>query len=228
MGRATDLMKCKYFDIKDLSHQAALLRGESEAAGGKLRIEPGRAGLLVLDMQNYFLGRDGRAWVPSGEAILAGLTRLVGAFGRADRPVVLTRHLNGAADAGMMGRWWRGLITRDQQESELVGQLAEYAARGEARLLEKGQYDAFYQTELEEYLRARDVEQIVVGGVMANLCCETTARSGFVRGFEVFFLVDGTAAYNRELHLATLRNVGFGFGELVMVDEVAEAMGGER
>ena len=220
-------MKCKYFDIKDLSHQAEVLRGESGAVGGRLRLELSRAGLLVLDMQNYFLGRDGHAWVPSGEAILPGLARLAEAFERADRPVVLTRHLNDEADAGMMGRWWRGLIERGQRESEVVGQLAEYATAGKARLLEKGQYDAFYETDLEEWLRARGVEQIVVGGVMANLCCETTARSGFVRGFEVFFLVDGTTAYNREMHLATLQNIGFGFGELVTVEEIAAAMGGD-
>ncbi|MBN1437300.1 MAG: isochorismatase family protein [Sedimentisphaerales bacterium] len=221
-------MKRKYFDINDLTKQGPVLRGEAGATGGRFRFDLGRAGLLLLDMQRYFLDREGHAWIPSGEVILPGLVRLAEVFGRAGRPVVLTRHLNNEADAGMMGCWWRGLIERERPDSEVVGQLADYAARGEARLLEKEQYDAFYETDLEQWLRAQGVEQIVIGGVMANLCCETTARSGFVRGFEVFFLVDGTAAYNRELHLATLRNIGFGFGELVTVAEVAAMMGDDR
>ena len=31
---------------------------------------------------------------------------------------------------------------------------------------------------------------------MTNLCCETTARSAFVRDFDVLFLSDGTATSN--------------------------------
>ncbi|PIV27689.1 MAG: isochorismatase, partial [Anaerolineae bacterium CG03_land_8_20_14_0_80_58_20] len=40
--------------------------------------------------------------------------------------------------------------------------------------------------------------------------CETTARSAFVRGFEVFFCADGTATYTKELHRSTLLNLSHG------------------
>ena len=48
-------------------------------------------------------------------------------------------------------------------------------------------------------------------GVMTNMCCETTARSAFVRGFEVIMPVDATAAYNYEFHLATFLNMSYMF-----------------
>ncbi len=62
-----------------------------------------------------------------------------------------------------------------------------------------------------------DVEQLVIGGVMAHLCCETTARAAFVRGYEVFFLIDGTATYTEEFHTGTLRNLAHGFSVLTTV-----------
>ncbi|MGB9641195.1 MAG: isochorismatase family protein, partial [Anaerolineales bacterium] len=48
------------------------------------------------------------------------------------------------------------------------------------------------------------------------LCCETTARSAFIRGFEPFFLVDGTATYNSYFHQATLLNLNHGFASLTL------------
>ena len=65
---------------------------------------------------------------------------------------------------------------------------------------------------------------MVVSGVMTHLCCETTARSAFVRGFEVFFLIDGTATYNKEHHLATLLNLSHGFANLVLSGEIFVAL----
>jgi isochorismate hydrolase len=60
---------------------------------------------------------------------------------------------------------------------------------------------------------------------MTHLCCETTARSAFMRGFEVFFTIDGTATYNEEHHWAALLNLAHGFATPVLVDEVVSAFG---
>jgi isochorismate hydrolase len=59
---------------------------------------------------------------------------------------------------------------------------------------------------------------------MAHLCCETTARSAFTRGFEVFFLVDGTASYNRDFHQASLLNLAHGFATLLLTGEALAAL----
>jgi bifunctional isochorismate lyase/aryl carrier protein len=55
---------------------------------------------------------------------------------------------------------------------------------------------------------------------MTNICCETTARSAFVRGFEVFFAIDGTATYSEEHHLATIMNFSYGFVIPILLDEL--------
>ncbi len=55
---------------------------------------------------------------------------------------------------------------------------------------------------------------------MTNLCCETTARDAFMRGYRVFFLIDGTAAGRRDLHLASLKNLGYGFAYLMTCEEL--------
>jgi len=59
---------------------------------------------------------------------------------------------------------------------------------------------------------------------MTNLCCETTARDAFMRDYRVFFLIDGTATGRSELHLATLKNLGFGFAYLLTCDEFVQML----
>ncbi len=182
-----------------------------------LQFQPARAALLVLDMQDYFLNSDSHAFIPSAPAILPNLQKLIRDFTLHARPVIFTRHLNTHADAGMLSRWWRDLIRPGSPLSSITAALDS----SNAICLDKTQYDAFYNTTLQETLRSRDVEQVVVTGVMTHLCCETSARSAFVRGFQVFFCVDGTAAYTEAFHRASLLNLAHGFALPVLCEEIA-------
>lgn len=185
---------------------------------------PARSALLVLDMQTFFLSAASHAWVPSAEAILPGIQTLAQAYAACAHPVVFTRHVNSPADAGSMAAWWRDLIAEEDAASAITPQLD--TSLGE--VMRKSQYDAFFQTQLDDRLRSRSVRQLVIAGVMTHLCCETTARAAFVRGFEVFFLVDGTATYNERFHRASLLNLSHGFAQLVLVGDILQAMQEQR
>ena len=143
------------------------------------------------------------------------------AFLERRRPVVQTRHLNTAADADMMAVWWRGLITPDHPHADIVNTLKD----SRVRVVDKCQYDAFFDTDLYEFLSEKRISQLVVAGIKTHLCCDTTSRSAFVRGFEVFFCVDATATDNRDLHVAALKCLGNGFAVPVSSGVVVAAIG---
>jgi bifunctional isochorismate lyase / aryl carrier protein len=175
------------------------------------KIQPMSCALLVIDMQRHFL--DGQM-VPSAPAIIPHVNRLIQAFRQANRPVIFTRHLNRKDDAGMMEQWWDGLISPDDPNSQLDNRVDV-----KAPVINKTQYGAFYKTKLEEILRKEGVTQVVVCGVVTHLCCETTARSAFCRGFSVVFPPDATASYNRTLHQASLLTLCNGFVYPLMVED---------
>jgi len=181
-----------------------------------VRLIPKRSALLVLDMQEYFLDPASHAFVPSSPAILPGIKLLAIAYTRHELPVIYTKHINNLKNAGVMKIWWRDLLTSDNPLSEIAPALDP----SNGYIIHKSQYDAFFSTNLEEVLRTHKVTQVVICGVMTHLCCESTARSAFVRGFEVFFPVDGTATYNQDFHLASLRNLSHGFAALVLVRDI--------
>lgn len=215
------IMKEKYFDLDHIDRQAESLLNEvkNELEVHPLELKPAQAALLVMDMQGFFVEPDSHAFIPAARAILRNILKLQNVFLKNNCPVFQTRHLNTVENAGRMGEWWSELMTADHPLSQIIDVLRDQRAVQ----LEKSQYDAFYHTDLLSLLRDRGVSQLVITGVMAHLCCETTARSAFVRGFEVFFVVDGTATYNRDFHRATLLNLSHGFAVPVMSCDIIVA-----
>ena len=116
-----------------------------------------------------------------------------------------------------MGWWWEGMCLEGSPESEVHDEIAPLPH--EKQIL-KHRYSAFYNTDLETVLRCLKIEDLVIGGIMTNMCCESTARDAYYRDYRVFFLADGTGSINEEMHLATLLNVAFGLSWVTNVDAI--------
>jgi isochorismate hydrolase len=219
-------MKEKYYDLETIDLQAEkflhLIKPFRKRREWVLRRN--KAALLILDMQRYFLDESSHAHIPSGRAIIPKLRKLQDEFLKRNLTVIQTRHLNTPEDAGQMSRWWREIIVISNPLSQIVDELSNE----KIPVIYKTQYDAFWNTNLEEILKGKGVQQVVIAGVMTHLCCETTARSAFIRGFEVLFTVDGTATYNKDFHLSTLLNLSHGFAVPVLVSEVIDYLGREE
>lgn len=217
-------MKECYFTSESIDGQAKAFLDAVQPVFGRREVEfrPRRSALLVVDMQRFFLSEESHAFVPSAPAIVPKIQLLLKAYESAGLPVIFTRHSGAEQNAGMMAKWWRGSLPDCGPLGELLPELTQAVAA--AVILEKTQYDAFHKTELETLLAEKNVEQVVVTGVMAHLCCETTARSAFVRGFQPFFTVDATATYNRRFHSATLLNLAHGFAVPVLAGTIAGAL----
>lgn len=167
--------------------------------------EPGRTAVLLIDLQEYFRGII--------HPILKNILELVSVLRRGNVPLVFTQHGNKpGADSGVLDQWWADLIIEGSDDARLITELN--VGDGDY-IIPKNTYSAFHRTALETNLKNLGVTDLVIGGVMTNLCCETTARDAFVRDFRVFFLADGTSTVSEDFHLSTLKNLGYGFATLM-------------
>uniref|UniRef100_A0A1J3FYN6 Nicotinamidase 2 n=1 Tax=Noccaea caerulescens TaxID=107243 RepID=A0A1J3FYN6_NOCCA len=179
---------------------------------------PQTAALLVIDMQNYFSSM--------AKPILHNALTTIDLCRRASIPVFFTRHVHKSPTdhGGMLGEWWNGdLILDGTTDSEIIPEIGRQVI-GPEEVVEKSTYSAFRNTGLQEKLVEIGAEELIVIGVMTNLCCETTAREAFVRGFRVFFSTDATATVNQELHDATVMNLAYGFAYLVDCDRLRRGL----
>ena len=215
-------MKTNYFTPNNITSEAQELANAlpESLLQQKSSFHPEDSALLILDMQSYFLEPSSHAHIPSAAAIVPVLKHLARSYYTHNLPVIYTQHINSKQDAGSMAHWWHDLITIENPLSAIIPDF-DFSNR---YVLRKSQYDAFHQTNLEEILKKKGISQLVVSGVMTHLCCETTARSAFMRGFEVFFLIDGTATYNQEFHLASLRNLAHGFATPMFSGDIQSAL----
>ncbi len=182
-----------------------------------------KSALLVIDMQEFFLDPHSPSFTCGGLAILPVLQRLIEAFRGHNRPVIYTRHVHhaGHLDSGIMGWWWEGMCIEGSPESEIHAALAPCPSD---KVILKHRYSAFYNTDLETVLRCLRIEDLVITGIMTNMCCESTARDAYYRDYRVFFLADGTGSINEEMHVASLLNLSFGFAYVTSADRIMDEM----
>lgn len=181
----------------------------------KAVVDPERAVILVIDLQNYFK--------QIAQPVLENILKVIRSCRKTNVPVIFTQHghIDPPSDGGILEKWWGELIMAGSEDWKF---LPEVAVKEEDIILPKKRYSAFFETDLDERLRSRGIKDLIISGVMTNLCCETTARDAFMRDYRVFILIDGTATRKSELHLATLKNLGFGFAYLLTCDELVRML----
>jgi ureidoacrylate peracid hydrolase len=92
----------------------------------------------------------------------------------------------------------------------------------------KHHFGAFHESELDEILRTRGINTVIISGIRTNVCCTATAWEAIARHFGVFFLRDGTATKEMGsvppsiLQMATCATFNHLFGNVLSVDELIE------
>jgi isochorismate hydrolase len=179
----------------------------------KATVNPKCATLLVIDMQNYFHRII--------QSVLQNILRVIQSCREENVPIIFTRHghTDQASNGGLLEEWWGQMIIEGTNDWEFI---PEIEIEPKDTVLPKKRYSAFLRTDLDMILQSKGIKDLIISGVMTNLCCETTARDAFMRDYRIFFLIDGTATGRSELHLATLKNLGFGFAYLLTCEELIQ------
>jgi len=180
--------------------------------------------LVNVDIQNCFV--EGSA--PESAAVVARINALAAVCRGAGIPVFQVRHaVPAGADLGVLGEIAPivkdGLLDRDSDTAAFHTDLVIHA--GDI-LVEKPHFGAFHDTELEQLLRSRAIDTIIITGIETNVCCETTAREAMVRDFRVLFTSDGTTTggvpglSRDEVQRASRATLGMRFAQVITVDEL--------
>ncbi|MCX6348035.1 MAG: cysteine hydrolase, partial [Candidatus Aureabacteria bacterium] len=119
------------------------------------------------------------------------------------------------------GWWWKGMCLEGSEESRIHEDLAPLPRE---KIIFKHRYSAFYNTDLETVLRCLKVEDLVISGVMTNMCCESTARDAYSRDYRVIFPADGAGSITEKMHLASLLNLAFGFAYVTTAQQIMRDM----
>jgi nicotinamidase-related amidase len=160
--------------------------------------------LLVIDVQESFRHRP---YFRAEElpAFLANLQSLIDRSRERGIPIVQVFHREPGDDRSNPFAAASGLV-RPMPELEL---------RSDA-VFHKGVHSAMFATDaaggtLEQWLRARAIDELLVTGIRTEQCCETTTRHASDLGFAVRYVTDATLTFpmrtrsGREVSAAEIR-----------------------
>lgn len=190
------------------------------------RFEPRKTALLVIDMQNFYVGE---------------ITSVVGIIPNINRIAARMRALGGhvfwvGMTAGENGdsRWRiyhdyfftkeKGANHRDQLSPGHEGHKfhKDLDIKPGDEIVYKSRFSPFVKgaSDLDEILRAKGIDSLIVTGTATNMCCESAARDAMMIDYKVVMVADANGARYPEDHLAGLTSFYQSFGDVRSTDEV--------
>jgi nicotinamidase-related amidase len=135
--------------------------------------------LLVIDVQREYF--EGALPIRHPVGHLGAILEVMDAAQKAGVPTVVVRHHQPDPQSPLF-----------RKGSDMWQLHAEVEARPRDLLVDKQLPGSFTNTPLESFLKERGIDTVCVSGYMTQVCCDTTARQAFHRGYNVEFLSDAT------------------------------------
>ncbi|MUV57969.1 Nicotinamidase-related amidase [Halogeometricum rufum] len=184
--------------------------------------DPDRTAVVVVDMQNGFCHPEGSLHAPGSEAVVDDVAALVADAREAGASVVYTRDVHPPEqfeDTHYYDEFerWGEHVVEGTWETELVDELD---VREDDHVVEKHTYDAFHRTELEGWLDAHGVDDLVFCGTLANVCVLHTAGSAGLRDYRPVLVEDAIGAIEDEHKAYALDHADWLFGEVTTREEI--------
>jgi nicotinamidase-related amidase len=172
--------------------------------------------LLVIDVQNeYFSGQMMVTYPPES---FKNILRAMDHAYTAGVPVAIIQHTNAGTKAVTFKK---GTVNWELHE--------EIKRRPADIQLEKNLPGSFTGTGLDSWLKEKKIFRVAIAGYMTQMCCDTTARQAFHRGYTVDFLSDATGTLSvtnvagtitaGDLHKAVLITQQMLFSRVMTTDE---------
>ena len=158
------------------------------------KLDPNKTALVLIDLQNGVVSRDTKPY--SSSAVIERSRSLADAFRSKGAPVVYVRVL--IHDVLALPSDEAMNLPKDIPAS--ASEIAESAGmQSDDLLITKRHWGAFAGTDLEQELRSRGIETVVLAGIATNIGVESTLRQGTGLGFNFVTVEDACSTFSQEM-----------------------------
>lgn len=188
-----------------------------------------KAAFVVIDMQNFSCMPVDSEPMPRIDVVIERINRLVGVCRENGVPVIWVRHnissVGCSDDGGLFSRFHNReriqAVMNLCQGTEIYREMdVDYS---HDHVVFKNRYSAFLSnpSELRDKLEALGRKQLLIAGIAANVCVESTLRDAMQLDYEVILVSDGTTSPDEAALQNTLTNTRLFFGDVQITDEIA-------
>jgi ureidoacrylate peracid hydrolase len=187
-----------------------------------VRLDPKRAAVVVIDMINEFCKPGGKMVLPGYEALVPPQLAVIEAARKAGAPVIWvhdSHRRNMRRD-----REWVKRTPHSIEGTWATEIIEDLGARSDEIHVVKHRYSSFFQTDLDVTLKDMLVDQLVIFGVVTNICVRSTVHDAFFNGYEVVVPRDCCAATGAREQESTLYDIATHFGVVTEAEYVVAAL----
>lgn len=153
-----------------------------------------KVALLIIDVQNdYFEGGSNPLHNPIDA--LCNIESILKKFRNNGLPVIHVQHINKKLRTFFKPNTWGAEIHEKLTPLE------------NETIIVKHKPNSFEDTELEEVLKEKGINKLVICGMQTSLCVSATTPEGHTRGFEITLLEDACAAPCSGAHDDAIKNL---------------------
>jgi nicotinamidase-related amidase len=200
--------------------------------------DPNRTGLLLVDPFNDFLAPAGKLWpfvkeVAEAVNLLPNMQRIIDTARKAGIQILFVPHHHWKP--GDYEKWKHANHTQIASGKRQLFARGSWGGdyhtdfqprEGDVIVMEHWAQSGFANTDLDHQLKMHGIEKIILIGMLANTCIESTGRYGMELGYHVTLVKDATAAFSHEaMHAAHIINGPTFAHEIITTSELLAKLG---
>ncbi|MCX6153564.1 MAG: cysteine hydrolase family protein [Candidatus Kapabacteria bacterium] len=148
--------------------------------------------LLVIDVQNEYFS--GKLPVSYPQDSIDNILKVIDSAHKAGIFTIFVQHFSSATNAKA--------FVKESDEWELHPEIKKRKCQA---LIEKNYPGSFTGTNLDEILKGKGIDTVVICGYMTQTCCDTTSRQAFHLFYNVEFLSDATGTLDIDNYAGSVK-----------------------
>lgn len=149
--------------------------------------------LILVDFENEWVDKNSEEYVGDISDVIERTNKLIDFCREKGYRIIFTRHVERDSD---------DIWAEDSDGTKLIADLHK---EGSDTLITKYKISPFYETSLEQELAG--IEEIVVCGILTNLCVRSLVQDAYDRDFVIKVIKDCCVAYDQETQDFTFKDL---------------------
>ena len=159
-------------------------------------------GLVVIDMVNDFIRQGKELEVPKGREIIPNIQKIINKARKKNIPIIYSKDTHKENDPEFNN--WPSHSLEGTEGSEVIKELEP---NPEDIIIEKKKFSSFRGTKLDERLKELEVDEIILVGVLSDICILHTAIDAYYRDYGIMVPEDCVATVSDEKQQFALNHI---------------------
>lgn len=196
------------------------------------KINPEQSALIIIDMQNFVCIPEKGPGLPGMDKVINNTNKLADICHELSIPVIWVReNINTSADSSDGGLY---PLFHDREHLNAIENLGYgteiyskmHFDKSKDLVVFKNRYSAFIPapSDLHKTLTSIGRKQLIISGVAANVCVESTVRDAMQLDYEVILISDATTTFDEIFLEVTLMNTRLFFGDVRTTKSVIDEL----